>query len=93
MKKYAIFALVLVLTAALLTGCGCTPKDMTPTRPAVTEPILPTNIPETTVPTVPATEPATVMPTETEIPTATDDINGITDDITGTGEPSRSRMR
>lgn len=94
MKKYAMITLVLVLTAALLTGCGCTPKDMTPsTRPAVTEPILPTNIPETTVPTEPATEPATVMPTETEVPQTTDDPNGITDDITGTGDPSRSRMR
>ena len=27
MKKYAILVLVLVLTAALFTGCGCTNQD------------------------------------------------------------------
>ena len=95
MKKYAIFSLVLVLTAALLTGCGCTPSDMdTTTRPSATSPILPTNIPETTVPTEPMTEPATEAPTDATMGTdsATEE-SGAMDEPTETGDMSKSRMR
>ena len=101
MKKYAIFAMVLVLTLSLLTGCGCTAKkDGMTTMPSTNESFLPTNIPETTVPTEPATMPAT-MPTmdatdpmdgtETGTAAATEDSNDgpITDGMTR----SRSRMR
>ena len=95
MKKYAIISLVLVLTAALLTGCGCTPSDMdVTTRPSATNPILPTNIPETTVPTEPMTEPMTDAPTDATMDTgsATEE-SGATDETAETGDMSRSRMR
>ena len=93
MKKYAIISLVLVLTAALLTGCGCTPMDTT-TRPSATTPMLPTNIPETTVPTEPVTEPATDMPTvdPTEENSATGE-SGAVDETTDPTDMNRSRMR
>ncbi len=95
MKKYAIASLVLVLTAALLTGCGCTRSDMnTGTGPSMTTPMLPTNIPETTVPTEPMTEPATVAPTvaPTESGSATEE-SGTMDATTETTDMNRSRMR
>ena len=93
MKKYTIVSLVLVLTAALLTGCGCTPSDMdTNTRPSAT--MLPTNIPETTVPTEERTEPATLIPTETtaESDAATQE-SGTMEETAETDNMSRSRMR
>ena len=40
MKKYGIFTLVLVLTAALMAGCGCTNQNMTPSSAPT---VLPTN--------------------------------------------------
>ena len=97
MKKYAIIAVVLVLTLSLLTGCGCTAKkDGMTTMPSTNESILPTNIPETTLPTEPATMPATIPTMEATDPmdgseAATEDDNDgpITDDLTR----SRSRMR
>ena len=65
MKKYAYFALVFVLTAALFTGCGCTNRDMNNTSEPT---VLPTNEENwtnteattemTTVPTTAATEPS-----------------------------------
>lgn len=103
MKKYAIIAMVLVLTLSLLTGCGCTARDngMT-TMPSSDSSVFPTNIPETTLPTEAATMPvttpatnATVPTTETEtgVPNGADDgnisDNGFTEDATR----SRSRMR
>ncbi len=66
MKKYTIFALTLVLTAALFTGCGCTNQDMDMTTvPAA----LPTTYATTetthaTVPTTHATTPTTRATTE-----------------------------
>lgn len=101
MKKYAIFAMVLVLTFALLTGCGCTAKDSgMATMPSDAQPMLPTNIPETTAPTerptMPATTPTTDATDATDAtgmgPAATDE--GMTDDAPS--EPStrnRTRMR
>ena len=96
MKKYAIFALCLVLTVSLLAGCGCTAQDNnTSDMPSATDPILPTNIPETTVPTEPATRPATQPATEaTDASTMPSDDAGIADDSTAeTGTGTRSRMR
>ena len=60
MKKYSILATVLVLTAALLAGCGCTNQ-----RPAQTVPTtMPTTVPTqtthaTTAPTTEHTQPST----------------------------------
>ena len=103
MKKYFILTTVLVLTLALLTGCGCTRRGAgMDTMPATDMTILPTNIPETTaplLPTDPVTEPAT-MPTVETGEAGTD--GGITDSITGetgsvapseAGAGTGSRMR
>lgn len=85
MKKYAIVAVVLVLTLSLLTGCGCTAKkDGMVTMPSTNESILPTNIPETTVPTEPATMPATIPATD-----ATDFMDGTE---TGTGAATEDNL-
>jgi len=68
MKKYGIFALVFVLTGALLVGCGCTNQDMTNTVPTV----LPTN--EEVMPTTRATTEATTQPsTASTVPTETNE--------------------
>lgn len=62
MKKYSILVLVLVLTAALLTGCGCTNRDMAtvpttlPTTAATTAPTHATTEATTEYTTVPTTE-------------------------------------
>ena len=56
MKKYAILVLVLVLTAALFTGCGCTNQD--PSRNTTVPTTTPTRA--TTAPTtMPSVEPST----------------------------------
>ena len=53
MKKYAILVLVLVLTAALFTGCGCTNQD--PSRNTT----VPTTTPTAATTTMPRVEPST----------------------------------
>lgn len=70
MKKYAYLALTLVLTAALLVGCGCTNRKMDNTSAPT---VLPTNeeVWETTRETTHAT-------TEATIPATTDHISGNT---------------
>ncbi len=94
MKKYFILTAVLVLTLALLTGCGCTRQGAEmDTMPATEMTILPTNIPETTAPVLPSTEPKTEPATEaiTETGIAGTD-NGMMDETTG--DPmARNRMR
>ena len=96
MKKHAVLLAVLVLTASLLTGCGCTrqgaPMD---TIPSTEMTILPTNIPETTAPVMPSTEPMTIAPTEMPSETGTmgTEDGGITDSITGEGDAARSNMK
>ena len=98
MKKYAIVAVILVLTVSMLTGCGCTAQDSgRETMPS----ILPTNIPETTLPTEAQTEPMTLpatMPTDATDGAITDETGDATGetqdgDTAETGEMSRSRMR
>lgn len=64
MKKYGIFALTLVLTAALFTGCGCTNPDAVTSEPT----LMPTT--ETTHVTTEATTRSTTVPT-TEATTST----------------------
>ena len=56
MKKYAILVLVLVLTAALFTGCGCTNQD--PSR-NTTVPTTETTRATTAPTTMPSVEPST----------------------------------
>ena len=96
MKKYAVLLAVLVLTASLLTGCGCTRRGAEmDTRPSTEMTILPTNIPETTAPVLPSTEPMTVAPTEipTEHSTMDTEDGGITDSITGESDAARNGMK
>lgn len=60
MKKYSIFVLALVLTAALLVGCGCTNQNMGNTSEPT---VLPTN---EEVWTTDGTTEMTTIPTTTE---------------------------
>ena len=92
MKKIIVFIFALVLTAALLPGCGCRnskPMDTMPTTQPTTAP--------TTVPTTQATQPTTQATRETiedgngPLPTnataGTDgDTSGATEDTGLTGE-------
>lgn len=72
MKKYLSVALALVLTAAMLTACGCTARDAKYTTAPTTMPTVMT--------TAPATE-ATRATTEATAPTA-DHGNGPLEDPT-----------
>ena len=74
MKKYLLFALTLVLTAALFTACGCTSQDAKYTTAPATMPTI-----MTTAPTTEATHPTT----EATTPTA-DRGNGPLEDTTTT---------
>lgn len=61
MKKYLSFAFVLVLTAALFTGCGCTSQDARYTTAPTTMPTMMTTPPtETTRSTTEATTESTM---------------------------------
>ena len=86
MKRFAILLMTLVLTAAVLTGCGCRksmPMDTKPTTEATSKPT-----------TMPTTE-ATTRPTETTTPTGETFDNGNgplpSDDTGATEDASRSR--
>ena len=72
MKKHCSLCLSLVLTAAILTACGCTSQDAKYTTAPTTMPTIMT--------TVPTTE-ATRATTEATAPTA-DRGNGPLDDAT-----------
>lgn len=87
MKRYAIYALALVMCGALLTGCrrANNMQPSSPTNNATTAaPTMPTVMPQTT----PVTEPVT-RPTERE---TTESTTGTTEDATGATEHNRSRM-
>ena len=71
MKKYATFVLVLVLTAALFTGCGCTNQD--PSRN--------TTVPTTRATTAPTTMPSVEPSTNATIDNGNGPLDGM-DDIT-----------
>lgn len=99
MKRYSIFICAFVLTAALMTGCGCTGPSMdqtdAPTILPTNEEVTPTTR-ETTVPTTEATTEATTQPT---VPSeSVDQGNGMLDNTTGetdtgNGAASRSMIR
>ena len=74
MKKYAILVLVLVLTAALFTGCGCTNQD--PSRNTTVPTTTPT---AATTETTRATTAPTTMPSVEPSTNATIDNGNITE--------------
>lgn len=104
MKHYSMFFLILVLTAALMTGCGCTGPSMDDTKAPT---VLPTNeevkptTRETAAPTTQPTTQATTAPTtQSEMPSETadngnglldDQMTGTTGDTAGTGNTARTR--
>lgn len=84
MKKYSIFILVLVLTAALFTGCGCRNS-----KPMDTMPQAPSTTPATSAPTTGMD--ATIEDGNGPLPTnATAGADGDTTTTEGTGGASRS---
>ena len=94
MKKYAYLALCLVLTTAMLVGCGCTNSN----KGSMPEPtVLPTNeeVWESTAPTtrpttVPTTE-AEILPTTPVVPgTTADNGNGPLDDTSGSANETEA---
>ena len=98
MKRYTMLMLIFVLTAALMTGCGCTGPTMdqteAPTVLPTNEEVRPTTRP-TTAPTTAPTTQATTAPTVVTEPF--DNGNGPmdptfgTDSTEGTGS-SRAKM-
>ena len=95
MKMYTCLICVLVLTAALLVGCGCTNQKMDETAAPT---VLPTNE-EVWDATGPSTRPTTQPTTQSTEPSQTidrgngpleDSITGTTDTTEGSQE-SRSR--
>jgi len=99
MKRYNMLIMLFVLTAALLTGCGCTGPTMDQTEAPT---VLPTNEevrPTTRPPTQPSTEPSTQATTEPAATTAPfDNGNGPMDPGFGTEVPdstetNRAKMR
>ena len=98
MKRYNMLILLFVLTAALLTGCGCTGPTMAQTEAPT---VLPTNeeVRPTTRPTTqPTTEPTTQATTEPTVTTAPFDNgngpmeSGTETGTTDTGNSSRTRV-
>ena len=92
MKKYSIFVLVLVLTVALLTACGCRnskPMNTVPTTVPTTEATRPTTQPTT----APTTQPTRGTEGTTTTDATVDNGNGpLPSDGTGeTGDMARGR--
>ena len=99
MKKYGIFALTLVLSLALLTGCGCTNSKPANTQPSTLPPttgatLMPTTeattMPTTMATTAPSTE-ATTAPDSSETMTNDNPTSDVSTDATD-ANASRSRM-
>jgi len=103
MKRYSMFVLIFVLTAALMTGCGCTGPTVDETKAPT---VLPTN--EEVAPTTrETTRETTQSTTETTMETATnpsmeslmpsetiDNGNGLLEDqTTGAAEESTATGR
>ena len=98
MKRYQILIAVFVLTAALMTGCGCTGPSMDQTEAPT---VLPTNE-EVRPSTKPTTQPTTQDTTEPTMTTETHDngngalteptVTNATDPTEGTGT-NRAKMR
>ena len=93
MKKYAILISILVLTAAVFTGCGCrNTQPLNTTAPTTRPTTAPTTMP--TQQTTPATTQETIEDGNGPLPTnatagADGDTSTATED-TGMGENSRS---
>lgn len=92
MKRYAVFALALLMCCSVLAGCRRGSSNMTPHSPtneATAEmPTMPTVMPSTR----PATEPATMQPAEPETMPATENPTGNTENsTTDATESNRSR--
>ena len=76
MKKFTMLFLVLVLAAAVFTGCGCrNSQPMNTTVPTTMPTTAPTTMP-TTVPTTEATTVPTTMATEPSTEATIEDGNG-----------------
>ena len=88
MKKYATFVLVLVLTAALFTGCGCTNQD--PSRNTTVPTTAPTAA--TTETTQATTMPTTMPSVEPSTNAAIDNGNGPLDGMTDTTKNTAARQ-
>lgn len=89
MKKLTILALSLVLTTALLTGCGCRNYAMPSTEPMTMPSTAPTTAPAPQPTTAPATQPTTAATTEPTI----DYGNGPITEATGDGAITEGRSR
>lgn len=93
MKQYSILICVFVLTAALMTGCGCTGPAMdqtdAPTVLPTNEEVVPTTS-ETTYPTTEATTETTLAPIAPSEPIGNDAVEDTTG-IAGTTEPVTGR--
>ena len=90
MRKFSILLTLLVLTAALLTGCrnpNVQPTELPPTQGAT---MAPTTAPTTMPTTVPTTVPPTQMPEVTGDSNTTE--NGSNRDATEDTAGTRSRM-
>ncbi len=86
MKTYGTLALVLVLTAALLTGCGCTNQDMYETTLAPTT----HSTWETTEATTHMTTAPTTHSTTADTRETVDNGNGPLEDTTHTTTPTET---
>lgn len=103
MKKYAYLALCLVLTAAMMVGCGCTNRESentsAPTVLPTNEEVWDTTEPTTRATTEPSSEPSTapsVSPSDAAtVPSETADRgNGPLEDTTAsTDAPMENRSR
>ena len=99
MKRYNMMIMLFVLTAALLTGCGCTGPTMdqteAPTVLPTNEEVRPTTRP-TTQPTSEPTTMATTQPTETTVPIESGNgpmDPGMTTETTDSAGTNQPRMR
>lgn len=84
MKKLTIVLTVLVLTAAMATGCGCRNSKPMPTTMPTVATTVPTTLPTTAPTTMPTTEPTTM-------PTIEDGNGPLSTDTTDTTEGMNSR--
>lgn len=96
MKKISILALALVLTMAMLTGCGCRNSKPANTVPTVQPTMRPTTEATTAPTSAPATQPGTDAtiedgngPLGTDMTNATAGADGNTNDTTGAAGRSR----
>ena len=91
MKKYSMLVLALVLTVALLTGCGCRnsqPMNTVPTTVPTTEATRPTTQPTT----APTTQPTLETETTTTDPSVDNGNGPLPSDGTDTaGDMTRDR--